>query len=190
MRLKVILGGRRKGNDHEVGAGKSEPGDAELPPFTPPGHEARARRGELVRVCFELDARAWHCSRSETLWAARAGEGLYRLKNIPFFVYGVSAEDVVCAHPVDGILTFSRIVLRGGHSTFRIFLARGVDRERFGSHWDAFEALGCWCERGTERLLAIDVPPEASIEAARELLRRGRASGAWTYEEGHSGHSR
>lgn len=37
----------------------------------------------------------------ETPWAIALGAGLYRLDNIPFFAYGVSADDVREAAPED-----------------------------------------------------------------------------------------
>jgi hypothetical protein len=86
------------------------------------------------------------------------------------------------------MFVFEEVVFCGGHSTYRIFVEEEADEARFNEHWQPLEALGCTFERGDEKFLAVDVPKDADIYAAYELLERGEVEGVWAFEEGHCGH--
>jgi hypothetical protein len=125
---------------------------------------------------------------SEGMWATSLGDGRYRLDNIPFFIYDVSYNDLVSAEDVEGILTFRLVVRSGGHSTYRVFhrdkavaTPAALD-ERLA----ALRALGASTE-GAKRVTAIDVPPDADIDAIYALLEAGEAEDFWGFEEGHFG---
>jgi hypothetical protein len=137
----------------------------------------------LVRVVFELEPNAWHGSATERLWAEPVVVGRYRLRNTPFFVFGVSAEDIVFAKERQGRLLFAGVSLRGGHSSYRIAVS---DQHLFDRSWKHLQALGCSYEEG--QVLAVDVPPRADIHEVYELLEAGERAGAWDFEEGHCGH--
>lgn len=87
------------------------------------------------------------------------------------------------------MFVFVEVVSRGGHSTYRIFVEEETDEARFNEHRQPLEALGCTFERGDEKFLAVDVPKDADIYAAYELLERGEDEGVWAFEEGHCGHN-
>ena len=107
--------------------------------------------------------------------------------NCPFYAFGVSAEDVVLAESEDGQLYFQRVVLRGGHSTYRLWLAKkDVTAPSFVNAWTPLQALGCSWEQGP--VLAVDVPPSADIHRVYSLLEAGETAGIWDFEEGHCGH--
>lgn len=145
------------------------------------------RSESTAKIRFELESEAWHGSATETLWAEQVGRGRYRLRNSPFFAFGVSAEDVVFAGEEDegGAHPFVGVSLRGGHSTYRIM--RLADDERLiKEYWQPLEDLGCTYEEG--RVLAVDVPPTTDIYDVYPLLEAGEAQGAWHFEEGHCGH--
>lgn len=146
----------------------------------------------LVTVEFKLEGpdSEWHGLGVETLWAVQLEPDLFRLDNIPLYIYEVSFNDVVKAEPgeVDGMFVFVEVVSRGGHSTYRIFVEEETDESRFNEHWQPLEALGCTFERGDEKFLAVDVPKSADIYAAYELLEHGEDEGVWAFEEGHCGH--
>jgi hypothetical protein len=98
------------------------------------------------------------------MWARIVGEDRYRLDNSPFYAFGVSAEDVVSARLEGGFLTFSDVVARGGHSTYRILRLPQASDGAFQSYWKQIERLGCTYEQGhPKELFAIDVPPQADI---------------------------
>jgi hypothetical protein len=125
---------------------------------------------------------------AETLWAVSLGGGRYRLENIPFYIYGVSAEDVVSAENVDGFLEFREVVSPSGHSTYRVFPRDplpppDVIEERLA----ALRALGTSSERG-KRLITLDVPPDADIDAIYRVFEYGDdVEKLWSMEEAHYG---
>ena len=141
----------------------------------------------LVRIVFELDSSAWHGNKTERLWCETVGEGRFRLRNSPFFAFGISNEDIVFGEDRKGKLCFAGVSIRGGHSTYRLKLAVH-DRETpaFQKYWEPIERLGCSYEEGT--VLSVDVPAAANIYDVYGLLEAGETGGVWDFEEGHCGH--
>jgi hypothetical protein len=123
----------------------------------------------------------------ETLWAIRVGENLYRLDNSPFFIYGVSWQDVVEAQPEeDGFLFFVRVVEKSGHCTLRVmfndFSAEDAEAEPILAD---IKNLGCSYE-GDVNVLVIDVPPEVNLETVTDYLINSELEWEYanpTYEE-------
>ncbi|MCH8963512.1 MAG: DUF4265 domain-containing protein [Planctomycetes bacterium] len=68
----------------------------------------------------EQDEDGWPADQIETLWAREAGEGLYVIDNIPFFVRGVSWGDIVSVEQSSNELLFKEVVRSAGHCTIRI----------------------------------------------------------------------
>lgn len=140
----------------------------------------------LQQVTFNLVPLSLHGSASETLWAEPIGNNAFRLRNTPFYVYGVSAEDIVLALRSDGILIFDSVIQHSGHSTYRIIVQ---DTMRFRDFWTPLQSLGCTYEEGQGGLFAIDVPPDADIYAVFKHLEAGEKSMVWGFEEGHCSHN-
>lgn len=144
---------------------------------------------ELLKVSVELEPGAWHGFALEGLWAERVGQGLYRLRNTPFYAMGLSFEDVVFAEPRDdGVLVVRGVSRHGGHSTYRVVPKVPLDGSSFQSAWAPLHTAGCSFEGAHGRLLAVDVPPAADIRHVFALLQRGEDDGVWDFEEGHCGH--
>lgn len=140
-----------------------------------------------VKVQFELDSSAQQGFKTEALWAETLGSNLFRLLNSPFFVFGVSAGDVVTAEEQRGILTFRNVASRGGHSTYRIFLQDSytIRSEEFLSHWQPIAELGGSFENANDHFVAADVPPSVDVFAVYRALERGEHDEIWSFEEGH-----
>ena len=152
-------------------------------------HKQTIYGGEaLTKVVFELEDSDWHDHASETLWASRRTNSVYNLRNIPFYIYGVSFGDSVVAERRNNENIFRRIHERGGHSTYRIFITDEHQDALFEQSWGPLGELGCFYERATDYLVAVDVPPEVNIYDAYDALEKGRISGVWDFEEGHCGH--
>lgn len=147
-------------------------------------------RENLVKVSFPLKPGEWPGLEAENMWAEPLKSGKYRVVNIPFYVYGVSAEDVVDATSIDGVLSFTRVAERGGHSTYRLLLEDGIGitDSRFISHWIPLESMGCSFEGANSRWLAVDVPPQTDIYEVYSQLENGQNHGVWSFDEGHCGH--
>lgn len=119
-----------------------------------------------AKIVVELEPAAWHGSGTETLWAEKVSAGNHRVRNIPFYAYGISLDDVVLADPIsgsEGMASFRSVAARGGHSTYRIFLIGRLthESEALRVHWRPLESLGC------------------SFEGATQV---------WAFEEAHCGH--
>jgi hypothetical protein len=152
------------------------------------GH--RRAGGELVKVVFQLEPGAWHGSGTETLWAERVDERRFRLRNVPFFVFGVGVDDVIFAREAgDDIFEFESVSIHGGHSTYRIIAGATISSEQINSKWQELEELGCTYEQGPGRLRAVDAPPKADIHKVYALLEEGERGGLWDFEEGYCGHA-
>ncbi len=109
----------------------------------------------------------------ETLCATRVGEDEYRLDNSPFYAYGVSWLDVVCApfDPDERFAVFARVVSKSGHRTIRVIFDPPVGA---GNESDellqGLVARGCTYEGANPEYMAIDVPPEVDLHAIRQYL--------------------
>lgn len=151
-------------------------------------HPDAASRPDLVKVVFDLPRSDWHNYATESLWALVAGESTFRLRNVPFCVYGVSYDDVVFAAQADEQLIVKRVIAHSGHSTYRLFLTDGERSKQFGLWWAPLQRAGCTFERATTRLFSVDIPPNADLHEAYAALSAGDAADVWDFEEAHVGH--
>lgn len=138
------------------------------------------------KVVLRLDPDAWHGSATETIWTEWLGENRYLVENSPFYAFGVSYQDVIKALPQGDELVYDSVLVRGGHSTYRIIKMASGD---FSTYWGPLQALGCTYEEGPNGLLSVDLPPSTNIRTAYEKLQDGERAGAWEFEEGHCGHA-
>lgn len=119
----------------------------------------------------------------ESMWASKMGEH-YRIENIPFLIRDIAFHDVVKAEEVDGILEATGIVEESGHSTVRIFFLSDKLKEV-----RAFlKNQGCGSEKGSDKFIAVDIPPEVEYKLIKEYLEKGEEKGFWEYEEGCLAH--
>lgn len=115
--------------------------------------------------------------------------GKYRIENSPFFVKGISFEDIVAGIDDDENLLFDRVLIRGGHSTYRIIRRNGIGEADFSQRWKPIQDAGCSFESADfgYSLYTVDVPPTADASAVYELLELGESNDIWSFEEGHFG---
>lgn len=151
-----------------------------------------AQLSKLTKIYFALPAEDQAAGvEAENLWAEALGDSRYRIDNIPFYVYGISLDDVVRAEDIGGKLVFCEVISRGGHSTYRVLVkdSAGCDSADFKSQWLLLEGLGCTREIAKTRWIAIDVPPVADVFSVYKILEVSEERGIWTFEEGYCGHS-
>ncbi|HYO54095.1 DUF4265 domain-containing protein [Archangium sp.] len=140
-----------------------------------------------IIIPLEQDEDGYPPAGAESLWAVQVGEGRFQVQNIPFFAPGIAWGDIISATPEEpgreSVLRYQQIVHRSGHSTLRVFI---YDESEVPAVCTLLEQLGCDTERShLPRLVAIDVPPEVSLEKVRKLLDPGRAQERWDYEEAY-----
>jgi hypothetical protein len=118
----------------------------------------------------------------ENLWSEPIGDGLYRLENTPFFVYGISRGDVVVAEPdEEGRLQFIKIREKSGNRTLRVRSDRFPKSPRFRNQVRTkLSQLGADSEELRNRLLAINVLKGASLTPITDFLTE-EAKVSWEY---------
>lgn len=148
--------------------------------------------GRMQKIFFNLEPGSWHGFQTETLNATLVREGVYKLENSPFFVSDVSFRDWVAASRVEGKLLFDKVIVRSGHSTYRILLKDAEqNQKRWYEYWLKLQSVGCTYEENRSLnlpMLTVDVPAEVDIYSVYRLLQDGEEAGVWEFEEGHCGH--
>jgi hypothetical protein len=126
--------------------------------------------------------------RSESMWAEVLRGGLLRVKNIPIWTSGISLDDVVAGRHHHGVVWFDGVRQRAGHSTYRIAFRDPDGSLNPQPDFDRLIDLGCGFERGSKRMVAIDVPAEMDVDAVYRMLEDGMARGIWWFDELNFGH--
>jgi hypothetical protein len=143
-------------------------------------------------VLFELkkDPDGYPPADTEGLWAQPLGDNLFKIDNVPFFVKGISCEDVVEAAPDShGELRYRSLVRPSAHSTLRVIVFRESPdprpiEERVADLRRQLEQVGCSTELShMPGLIAVDTDSE-SMNRALGVLQSGEKANLWEYEEG------
>ncbi len=143
----------------------------------------------MDKIYFNLPSNQWHGFDSESLWGQKIYDNLYEIRNVPFYVQGVSFGDYVKVENIEGLLWFRSTFKSSGHSTYRVILNKDVSITEFRSCWEGLEQIGCTYEQGEGRLVAIDVHSNTDIFKAYNLLEIGEQKNIWNFEEAHCGHN-
>ncbi|HWX62908.1 DUF4265 domain-containing protein [Bradyrhizobium sp.] len=140
---------------------------------------------DKVKVQFRVDPNDQLGIKTESLWAEMVGPGRFCILNSPFFLFGISADDVVEAEETNNGWEFQTVVSRGGHSTYRIFLQDGRTTKHpdFRISWKPISELGATFENANDHFVAVDIPPGRDVAAIYELMAKGEQDGIWAFEE-------
>jgi hypothetical protein len=121
---------------------------------------------------------------SESLWAESLGNDLYRLRNSPWFAFGLHFHDVVRAVP-DGPGELPRVrevVRRSGHKTLRVLFDGAVDEPDRKVMLEELHRWRCFHENADETLYALDVQPEGDNDAVFDQLTEWEEDGKLQFE--------
>jgi len=142
---------------------------------------------KYVRILFNLDPANEQEIKTETVWAEPLGLGEFRIANSPFYVFGISSEDVVTAEEVEGRLVFQGVLAKGGHSTYRVFLCDGrtIQSTEFKKYWAPISALGATFENANDHFISIDIPKGKDVQKIYDSLNQGEQDEVWFFEEGN-----
>jgi len=118
----------------------------------------------------------------ENLWAEAVAGRLYRLESVPFFIYGVSRDDVVAVKPdVEGRLQFVEVKKQSGNRTLRARSDRFLRSSKFRNQVKTeLSKLGADSEELRHRLLAINVPKGTDLIPITDYLTH-TAKVSWEY---------
>ena len=120
----------------------------------------------------------------ESLWARELGAHRYRIENVPFYAYDLNFHDVVEARASAPNLKPSvlRVLDRSGHRTIRVIFHDGVTEEDRLARLESLRELQVSFERCNARYFALDLEPEANVDAVRRRLDAWEAEDAAAYE--------
>lgn len=142
----------------------------------------------MVKITIPLPKDNVARAATESVWAEPEGYGTYKIKNVPFYAKGISCEDIVRAEPQDGNLVFRGVVRHNGHSTYRIYAPSGRTSPEVESLIGVLQQMHCEIEPATDKLVGVDVLPEADIYKVYETLADAERKGSIGFQEGHCGH--
>jgi len=120
-----------------------------------------AEKSEMVKVLLP--------SSRETLWASPVGPSEYRLENVPFYAEGLHWGDRVRVERDDGRLVAAEVVAPGGHRTVRVVFDPRLSPSAEEAVLEALNEVGATYERARVTV-ALDIPPEADVEAVEQQL--------------------
>jgi Domain of unknown function (DUF4265) len=142
---------------------------------------------KAVKIAFNIVDEDDGSVVTETMWARREVDGTYLLDNSPFYAFNVSYMDRLSATDMDGVLVFTGVVERGGHSTYRVKMNGGAGHREFLRHWPQLALLGCTYEGGggERRLYSIDIPRASAVKTAYTYFEKLEKDGVWEFEEAH-----
>ncbi len=146
---------------------------------------------ERIKVLFEInrDEDGYPPADIEHLWAESLGNNLFKIDNVPFFVKGISCEDIIEAFADSkGDLRYRSLVKQSTHSTLRVIVFRDSPdartlEERVADLRKQLERVGCSTELShLPGLVAVDMDIAVTSNAL-ETLQAGEKADLWEYEE-------
>ena len=135
------------------------------------------------KVLFRLeqDENGYPPASVEGLWA-KAVEGGYAVDNIPFHVYGIAPGDVITTREENGETWFDALRSSSGSSVFRVLVKPPETLDQVRA---ALQDFGCNCEtEQAVKMLAVEVPPQRSLDTLLYYLLTQREAGLLDFEEG------
>jgi len=120
----------------------------------------------------------------ESLWAEDLGGDLYRVRNVPFYAYGLNFADVVRATSDQPHLKpeVREVVERSGHRTLRVSFEESYPEDSRVELLKKLNEHKAYFERATSSYFAIDVEPEGSYEKVYDELMRWEGAGFLFFE--------
>jgi hypothetical protein len=148
--------------------------------------ELEATEG-LVRIRVPLDRSASEPGPADDwVWGEPLGNGRYRVESCPFFAYGISRNDVVRAQDGTGQESpqLEDVIEKSGHRTLRLALdpevtLGGPDAQKL---LERLLEMGCTHELLRPKIVAIDLPPQADLEAVAGVLQEQARAGSLVWE--------
>ena len=122
----------------------------------------------LVKVVFRQEYEGDDEVDVECPWAEALGGNKYRLKNFPFYTYGISFDDVFEAEPAydDERPYLTKVIEKSGHKTLRLQLPQSIQESpECRQILDDLNAMDCGYEGNGHRFFVINVQPHCDFDA-------------------------
>lgn len=140
-----------------------------------------------IKIKIPLPANDPSGGEAEWVWAEPEGDS-FVLKNVPIFAYRLSYGDSVTTRTENDVLVFKDVVRRGGHSTYRIYAKFDRKSPKVMKVLRALEKMHCDIEPATDKIIGVDVLPEADVYDVYRVLEEAERAGILEFEEGHCSH--
>lgn len=120
----------------------------------------------------------------ESFWAEELDDDLYKIRNVPFYAYGLNFYDIVraTADSPDHKPEIQEVVEPSGHQTLRIIFEKDVERQRQVELLDNLSKHKATYERADGINVAIDIEPEGSYEDVYDQLQEWEDVGLLSFE--------
>lgn len=143
-----------------------------------------------VKILLEYENSTTINREIESVWARPVTDG-YQIDNIPFYAREIALGDVVRAtSDIDGSLRFRSLVRPSGHSTVRLWFAKGKEKN-VSAVREELRKMNCSSEQSDlPRLIAIDIPATVKYEQVRKFFIDGEKTELFEYEEACLGSAR
>jgi hypothetical protein len=142
----------------------------------------------MVKIKIPLPPNDPSGGEAEWVWADPEENNAFVLRNVPTFAKGLSYGDTVRTRIEDDVPVFEDVVRRGGHSTYRIYAKSDRRSPEVTNVLQTLEKMHCDLEPATDKIVNVDVLPEADIYAVYRVLDDAEQAGILEFEEGHCGH--
>lgn len=121
----------------------------------------------------------------ENLLAEEDEAGLYVIKSIPYFIYGISVGDTVRAsNNTDQVLSFLERVSHSGHTTIRVRPESFTLSDKEGETLlQSLKSFGAVVETLPPRLVAVDIPDNVQVQPITEFLTSRSIPWEWADRE-------
>lgn len=108
----------------------------------------------------------------ESMWAKPLGNNLFKIKNIPFYVYGLNFHDIVraTADPEELKPRIRELVEPSGHKTFRVFFNKDIKRGQQEKVLDLMKELTISYERANDTFFSLDMEPTGNYQGVFDRL--------------------
>jgi hypothetical protein len=141
----------------------------------------------LEKILVELPSHHWSGHDGERVWAKPLEDGIYEIRNTPWYAYDLNWGDVVRCDGMSSadLPTVAQVIRPGGHRTLRLFFedVGEADREQILRE---INRLGATYENGDDVLYGLDAEPGRSLEALLDYLAIQEEAGLLTWETGWS----
>jgi hypothetical protein len=116
-------------------------------------------------------------------------QGIFELKNIPYFLRGFARHDKVLAIEENGMAAVRELVEKSGNSTINLIFLRGREKERvlqelksLGGEWEERE-------KPLNGYYSVNLPREINYKPVKNLLIRERKAGVLDFREACLSHA-
>ncbi len=120
----------------------------------------------------------------ESMWAEVLGNDLYRVRNVPFYAYGLNFNDIVYAKAESDDLKPSVLKLHetGGHKTLRVIFTDDSSLEERVSKLKQLNEHKAYHENANDMMFAIDIEPDGNYGKVCDILYAWENDGILSYE--------